>query len=447
MSDWRDDDSITVDIDYENASKSMEILKSDTKHFINITSINYTCIIYESINIIVLTLLQNLNRHNSFEKTQLMLIVFLILSTIAFQYCVYFNIVLSSYFLLISFIKKYEFKFVYISTLALLVIALNVKTKQEMTKYQPENENFKISLNPKTDMDTFIKYDEKPLANAISSTAIYFNCRHCIFNPKINRITSKSSDIMVISEIGMGKVDDTTFRDIRTTGFRGKILLFTDNYRSVPLKVKRCGVFVIPITKRAGDVKFFQYARFPILYSILSKYSGSINRVIYYDSRDTLFQGDPFSFNDHSLQVSDEMYQFSKSLFSKAWLEDLRGIDISYFSNFSIVCSGVFGGYPSEVMKFSKLMTAALTDGYYPPCFDQIMFDFLIHSGITAKSGINVVRNPDFASIRLQTMHRTGAWSSKDIGNIHFTENGFIPNIVHQYDLDMLVTFTRACSR
>ncbi|EAY16999.1 hypothetical protein TVAG_281160 [Trichomonas vaginalis G3] len=278
---------------------------------------------------------------------------------------------------------------------------------------------------------SWAKFDEKVFKDALESKLDYSKCILCNYTPPIiynNRSTEKDAIFMAYFN---RPVQYESALTAHTAGFKGKIFIFSDF--DIDERHKNRGIYIIPAEiKPHTDGFHSQYSRFPVMSRAISLVSDQIDRVIYVDSMDTIFQLDPFDFNNKKLQVSDQDVKYKKVKWYHLWIPGLFGFRMSYFKSGSMICSGVFGGKLETVTNFMKLVS-----GYYRvgenAVPDQAVMDVILQSDIPKKSGFYWEVNDGMRSIAYWMPDKKGKrYKDAPLGQYRCQKTGKLIPIVHQ---------------
>ena len=173
-----------------------------------------------------------------------------------------------------------------------------------------------------------------------------------------------------------------------------------------------------------------------IFAAVLPLVHGFVDRCIYFDAFDTIFQSDPFNSvtNRSRLYVSSEHHNVESNKWMKIWLNDIPGLDWHIFSQNNVYCSGAYGAYADVIQQFSQLhvsMYNYLT--FYGE--DQGIFNYILYINVLQRGGIDIEANRDFATIGLQITE----WSGDKPGEIMSPPDPYKPAIVHQINRNHLM--------
>ena len=257
-------------------------------------------------------------------------------------------------------------------------------------------------------------------------------CPICNFKP-INKTASTDRDLIIIQAGGYKKKGIMSIRTLRTTGCKARIFLCVNQGEKIDEPIQRafnlCGVKVFYIGGRNSmyTMRFFINEEFA--------YEGYkyVDRMLYYDTKDTAFQADPFNeiTLPNSLYVSPEFHLTAINYVMHAWYRGLPNFDYNYFRDFEVICNGVFAADPLTMIKLGQLIKS-LHLGYNYIAIDQAQYDYLIYTGTMAKAGINVVRHPKFASIALEDVRRS--LEPAPLGEFKLSNSSdSYPYAIHQY--------------
>jgi hypothetical protein len=221
-------------------------------------------------------------------------------------------------------------------------------------------------------------------------------CSGCNFTPPLTAYqqNSSSADFIVLVCMGSLRRLPMTVRSIRTTECRATIVVFTDLHIGHN-PFAGCGVHIIEFGCNFGkSVNIMQAMRYPLIMDFIENYHFQMDRVLYADSFDTIFQCDPFSdhVNSSSLFLSSESHQLKSSAWSKFMLESgLYGFRQKEHLNDLVICSGLFMGGARPVYLLCKAVFNLFGPNFNVFKPDQIFFLLLMSTQFFAKIGVAVV--------------------------------------------------------
>ena len=278
-------------------------------------------------------------------------------------------------------------------------------------------------------------------------------CPHCDFKP-INGTSSTERDLIIIQAGGVENKGIISIRTLRTTGCKARIFLCVHKGEFIKSKIKRqlelCGVKIFYVKNIKGlkigyhKNTIMATMRFLINEEFLYKASKYVDRMLYFDTKDTVFQADPF--NDittpNSLYVSPEFRYTSTNKIMQKWYRQLPNFNGYYFKNCEVICNGIFAGDTPTMIKLGQLMKS-LHLGLDFIATDQAQYDYLIYSGIFAKAGVNVIRYPKYASIA----DISKQFKPLPLGEVKHPKLSY-PVAIHQYNRwDLLVEKFEGCCK
>ena len=165
---------------------------------------------------------------------------------------------------------------------------------------------------------------------------------------------------------------------------------------------------------------------------LLNTYDGHYDKVLLSDSRDVLFQSNPFDHISDDIITGLEESNIGNSKANFKWISDIYGGKTALqLASFQIACSGIVLGPVSLVREYLKLMCDEIEGcGDYMrhgPNLDQAMHNYLMYNGPLLITGTQN-REGLVATIALEQEE-----------NIALNRNqvyvqGKVPPIIHQYD-------------
>lgn len=223
---------------------------------------------------------------------------------------------------------------------------------------------------------------------------------------------------------------------LRRTTFDGDIVLFVSRLAPASMEyLRRNGCILIdyPLDETFRKISVHSF-RFLLFRQFLASNKDSYRYVMLTDTRDVLFQKDPFDFDiDHRLCVflEDPSKTIGTCPFNAGWILKKYGrSEVSRLYNCEISCSGVTIGGISQILSY----LAALHDHLLPPVAfigdDQGGHNFLVHHNLLGP--IRVMRNMHGPVLTMGYMPFDRIrWD----GRGHVVDgNGGVINILHQYD-------------
>lgn len=184
------------------------------------------------------------------------------------------------------------------------------------------------------------------------------DCKLCKMDPLETNSNSSPRDIVVSVGFGSLKNIGEFVRSLRTSGCQAQIVVFTD-CKPPNDYFRFCDVIYVPIrlAKDIGVQKLttFRGIRYKLLSHFLNLFpKGFIDRVLYADLYDTIFQGDPFikRVTNNTFVLSNEGAKMEDSPFNSRFHDNkILGYPWDSIKNNNIYCSGAFMG-SFENMKF-----------------------------------------------------------------------------------------------
>ena len=190
----------------------------------------------------------------------------------------------------------------------------------------------------------------------------FSKCGSCNYTAN-HQPSSTSRDIILLQAMVAPAKVILPLKMLRHVGCRAKIFLIIGKKDYVSPKLaqiyQNCGIFVERITRTYNRVQL-ESLRQVFLAHILPLVKGYVDRSLYFDGYDSIFQYDPFyGITDRqSIYVSYEI-QFNKyNKYMQMWFGDIPGLKLKDWDYDPMICSGVFGGYADIIEKFSQIHTA-----------------------------------------------------------------------------------------
>ena len=223
---------------------------------------------------------------------------------------------------------------------------------------------------------------------------------------------------------------------LRRTAFDGDLVFFvsrlspdTTDY----LKRNGCILLDYPYTATKDKISVHSF-RFLLFYNFLDCKKAYYNNVMLTDTRDVLFQRDPFAFDlDDRLCVffEDPSKTIGTCPFNASWILKKYGrSELSLLYDREISCSGVTIGGISQILSY----LSALRPHLLPPVAfigdDQGGHNYLVHHNLVGP--LRVMRNMDGPVLTVGYMSPGRIRWDCD-GHI-VDKSGRIVNILHQYD-------------
>ncbi|MBV8885882.1 MAG: hypothetical protein JO235_18065 [Chroococcidiopsidaceae cyanobacterium CP_BM_RX_35] len=183
--------------------------------------------------------------------------------------------------------------------------------------------------------------------------------------------------------------------------------------------------------------KLFLYTwcvRYPLYYLYLSEYGKSYSNVMLTDTRDVLFQKDPFSFNINGLCcfLEENDFTINSSSVNRGWIIEGFGENaLREIGHYSISCSGTTIGTRSAIMQYLETMV----DYLIQISSQSVGIDQGVHNYILRKNLIKDVKffeNYHGPVLTMQLCQEKKFHFNQD-GYIT-NEDGSIINVLHQYD-------------
>ncbi|MCT0201795.1 MULTISPECIES: hypothetical protein [Synechococcaceae] len=180
---------------------------------------------------------------------------------------------------------------------------------------------------------------------------------------------------------------------------------------------------------------FILNRRFFIARSIIRQLSEKVDSILLSDSRDVIFQGDPFASMGESCNTGMEYRTISESTINAEWIRITYGEDgLNMLSNQTVLCSGVTIGDRESILSYLDLFcdeiakTVCLRCSLLVPIWDQAYHNMILRY----PSSVECQKIPwysDLATVGEVPAHHLEI----DAENIVLVA-GSKPKILHQYD-------------
>lgn len=236
-------------------------------------------------------------------------------------------------------------------------------------------------------------------------------------------------------------------RSLRTTGSRCKVVIFS-NILNVTKEMESCGVIIINATinyhkKQDSIVRFL---RFYLVKQFINDFGEYIDRCMFCDLRDTLFQYDPFNTlfeRSKYIYISTENNFIGSCKVNSKWFYQVKNVDYEHYFKNKIINSGLIAGDKNIVESVFHLITVMLGgDNFVHTIHDQVYWNMLIHSATFfhrySKKAV-FCNDESFLSTVSQSLNKTTLLYNRS----KIAINNTIPAVVHQYD--RIRNFTLQC--
>ena len=362
--------------------------------------------------------------------------------------------------------KGYQFFniFPYISIIYIIIFLLNFAVYNnhyyhynysDTSMYNLDNVD--ISLNmwyPENNTMYYPELIKDMLKEAQKDSLIDAECPLCCFKP-INKSTSTTRDLIIIQAGGIVNESLLSIRTLRTTGCKAKIFLIlfpSDNLSRYEKNLfEKCGISIFYIEKsneyRISNRVNNIMATMRFIINEEFGYEGYkyIDRIFYFDTKDTVFQEDPFNYitEPNTLYVSPEFHKIKRNSAMRYWINMIPNFKHYVLSQYEVICNGIFGSDIPTISKLGQLIKALHINKDFI-AVDQAQYDYLIYLKILERSGINISINKKYASIAVTK----NDYIPSILGKFRH-KNGDIPAVIHQYNrLDILTNnFYSSCPK
>ncbi len=174
--------------------------------------------------------------------------------------------------------------------------------------------------------------------------------------------------------------------------------------------------------------------RYLLAYCYLKEFGDRYENVLLSDTRDVIFQKDPFDFSPQ-----DKLYCFTEhegsviadSSINAMWIEKGFGKEVSdELASKPIICSGVTVGSAARVLEYLSIFVKTVVDRDVPieiPGMDQGIHNYLIYKNLLP--ALQIYKN-DEGPVFTVGIEDTLVRKNGHILNGHVV----VPNVVHQYD-------------
>jgi hypothetical protein len=223
---------------------------------------------------------------------------------------------------------------------------------------------------------------------------------------------------------------------LRATPFDGDVVFFVSHLSSQTTSYlirNRIILLDYPFEKTRDIISVHSF-RFLLFYHFLNCNKAIYGNVMLTDTRDVLFQNDPFDYDlDDRLCVflEDSSKTIGTCPYNSSWILKKYGrSELSLLNNCRISCSGVTIGCTAQILFY----LSALHDHLVPPvCFigdDQAGHNYLVHHNLLGP--LRIMSNMDGPVLTMGYMPAARIFRDK-LGRI-VDANGHVINVLHQYD-------------
>lgn len=240
---------------------------------------------------------------------------------------------------------------------------------------------------------------------------------------------------------------------LKRTGYAGDTVFMYSQIDADTLnKLKEWGVILVPFTTTfpymegawathnewPTNKRWLNTAvhslRYLLAYCYLKEFGANYSRVLLTDTRDVIFQKDPFDY-----ELEDSLYCFTEnegaviadSSINAMWIEKGFGpSELERIAQRPIICSGVTVGPSNRVLEYLSIFVRTVVERDVPieiPGMDQGIHNYLIYTGLLPVAKIYKNDDGPVFTVGLEQS------LTRKKGMI-YNGRGVIPNIVHQYD-------------
>jgi hypothetical protein len=225
------------------------------------------------------------------------------------------------------------------------------------------------------------------------------------FVNSFNRVCNNSILIIFTADVNASLIEFAEEFD--------NILLVSSEEKSAELRQEGYDVF---------SLRYFLYKEF------LDKNPGQFAKILLTDSRDVIFQADPFGHIDTGIVLAPEDNIFRHCPTNSSWLRIAYGEKmLSIMRDFSILCAGTTIGGTESVLEYLGLVCQELSERKGHETIDQAVHNFVVRGPMADASTVDA-KNLIFA-----TLHHTPPEDIRLVGREIFVRS-MRPAIVHQYD-------------
>ncbi|OHT01134.1 hypothetical protein TRFO_01732 [Tritrichomonas foetus] len=253
---------------------------------------------------------------------------------------------------------------------------------------------------------------------------------------------SSPKDLIITGVFGGEKKLNMFVKSLRSTGSQARVVVISNtSFAEDFIKdYLACNVefFIMKSTKKTHSM-YPHSLRYVGYQQFFQQTTEKFDRVLHADSFDVFFQKDPFNeeISKDKLYFVLEDIKIENSSWNSGWLIRAYNESVSQSLGENIVsCSGtVIGGYNQFLIYLNTLLE-------HPPFWangrhslDQAYHNFLLHTGVFEKKGINAAYFG--CNSHILTMHYCSRHGKEVLKNNRiYTPNGkILPAIVHQYPL------------
>jgi len=212
-------------------------------------------------------------------------------------------------------------------------------------------------------------------------------------------------------------------KSLRDTGYNGDIVFVEGTQDAFTLsKYKEYKVSILPCGKGMKDIVL-------VILSFLIHNEDIYNNVLLSDSRDVVFQYNPFDYmKDYKLHLTCEDLKIKEQRLNVGWMKQDYGSDVlAQLENETIICAGtVYGGITSIIDWIDKLLINL-------PKTSQSTLNYLFRTG-----KLEAIAEPNDGHSIVWTIGTKIDTEHDDFYKIkeHLitTIDDIIPPVIHQYD-------------
>lgn len=224
------------------------------------------------------------------------------------------------------------------------------------------------------------------------------------------------------------------FRTLRQTGYDGDVVVFYDEVDDATINsIKKWGVKLIHFNSakfKKQDIKIVHY-RFQLFYDFLKSNYKNYNYVLICDIRDLVFQKNPFDYNKFlKINYFCENKKIKDCKINSYILVRSGGeAALKKYGDNLISCAGTTIGDSKTILDYLKLMSKNIVSGNP---IDQGQHNFFLYSGKFPFS--KCFHNFEGPVLTVSGL-KTGQLKFNPDSQV-VDKEGFVINIVHQYDRD-----------
>ncbi len=228
----------------------------------------------------------------------------------------------------------------------------------------------------------------------------------------------------------VGEMEQETYQALEKTS--AKLYYFDRTYPYI--KSNELEKYIPEQTSYQPSPKILRYLFYN---AYLKEYGANYDKVLIADTRDVIFQKDPFDYPFKEglyCYLEDESERIRDNVYNSAWIRDaFSPADLEEIGDNLISCSGVTIGDVPSFLHYFKAMTEQLYITQEKGCQDQGVHNYVIYKGLLKDIPLHLVKDDKGAVSTISRFKpKTRIYINRK--GLVTDSTGRIINIVHQYD-------------